>query len=273
MMPCVTFALWFAMVVSAIIGSGSCAHSAGFDIDLHRSPCQIRLTGKIEPGDFIQFKSKMPKDYDPPLAGPTMCLASPGGDFLEALKIAEFVSEGILTKLEPGATCLSACGWIFMAGTNNSPGGTRSWTREMDASATLAFHAPYIDPSSLKTGSAAVGELSLASVIQAYNQAVAEISEGLLKLAQKYDSPVTSPLIPPDLLVEALSRVNDQKLMVDTVGSAIKWRIDVTGHAGVVPRRKEDIIQACWLASIQPRARHWSARCLATAQRSPAVKA
>src|SRR5205823_14121556 len=96
--------------------------------------------------------------------------------------------------------------------------------------------------------------IAFVKVINAYNQAVGEIAKGLLKLAQKYDSPPTSPLVPPTLLAEALVKVGNELLMVDTTGAAVRWRIKVEGYGGVVPRSKQDIARACLLASWQANA-------------------
>src|ERR1700731_1120361 len=93
----------------------SLAHAATFDVDLQRGSCELRLPGPIEPGDLGRLKAALPADFDPVMkAGPTICLNSPGGDFIEGLRIAEYVSNGISTEIEKGAECKSACGWIFL---------------------------------------------------------------------------------------------------------------------------------------------------------------
>jgi hypothetical protein len=241
----------------------SFAQAATFDVDLQRDSCELRLTGAIEPGDLEKLKAKLPADFDPVMkGGPTICLNSPGGDFLEGLRIADYISNGISTKIEKDAVCMSACGWIFLAGTSAATGGVRDWTRTMDAHAQLVFHAPYIDPATLTPGPAAAQPMGLVQVINAYNQAVGEIAQGLLKLAQKYDSPPKSPLVPPTLLAEAMVRVGKQLLVVDSVGAVVRWRIAVDGYASVVPTSRQDIVRACLLASWQ--ANEWPPDFLST---------
>jgi uncharacterized protein YecT (DUF1311 family) len=205
------------------------------------------MAGTINPGDLDKFKRILPKGWSGGKAGPTMCLNSPGGDFLEGLKIAQFVSGGITTSIEAGATCASACGWIFLAGTHFDTGGSE-WSRLMDARSTLWFHAPAVDITGVPN--AASEKVGFFEKIQAYNQAVAEIGRGLLSLGQKYASKNPSqPLIPPTLLAEALVMVGNDKLFVDTTGAAIKWSIGVTGYSGMVPRSRADIVRACVLGS------------------------
>jgi hypothetical protein len=248
-------------IAFAAMNMPSFAQASTFDVDLQRGSCELRLTGPIEPGDFLKLKAKLPADFDPLMkGGPTICLDSPGGDFLEGLRIAEFVSNGISTQIEKGAACKSACGWIFLAGMSAATGGIRDWTRTMDAHAQLVFHAPYIDPATLAPGPAQ--PMGLVEVINAYNQAVGEIAQGLLKLAQKYDSPPRSPLVPPTLLAEAMVRVGKDLLVVDSVGAVVRWRIAVDGYAGVVPTSKQDIVRACLLASWQ--ANEWPPDFLST---------
>ena len=236
----------------------SFAQAATFDVDLQRGSCELRLTGSIKLGDLERLKAKLPADFEQAMkAGPTICLNSTGGDFIEGLRIADFVSNGISTKLEKGAVCKSACGWIFLAGTSAATQGVRDWTRTMDAHAQLVFHAPYIEPENMAPGPAQPLE-----VINAYNQAVGEIAQNLLKLAQKYDSPPKSPLVPPTLLAEAMVRVGNQVLEVDSVGAVVRWRIAVDGYASVAPTSKQDIVRACLLASWQ--ANEWPPDFLST---------
>jgi hypothetical protein len=256
--------LAFGGMAIAALATSNLARAATFDVDLQRQSCELRLTGPIERDDLTRLKAKLPADFDPHMkGGPTICLNSPGGDFVEGLRIAEYVSNGISTRIEKGAQCASACSWIFLAGMSMATGDLREWTRTMDASAQLAFHAPYIDPASFASGSAPAQPVAFVTVINAYNQAVGEIARGLLRLAQKYDSPPKSPLVPPTLLAEALVKTGKDLLVVDTIGAAVRWRIDVDGYGTVVPRTRQDIVRACLLASWQ--ANEWPPDFLSTA--------
>ncbi|MBR0800010.1 DUF1311 domain-containing protein [Bradyrhizobium jicamae] len=234
------------------LGLSPSGRAADFTVDLKRADCQLRMDGEIVAGDFDKFRKKLPRDYPPIEMGPTLCLNSPGGDFVEGLNIARFVSGGISTSIAAGNACESACGWIFLAGLSRNRAGTEL-SRTMDARATLSFHAPYIDPDKAATAAATPttsGSLDLKASIQAYNQAVGEIGRDLLALAQKYATlDVSQPLVPPTLLAEALVKVGKDKLLVNTTGSAIRWSIRVTGYKGLVPRTKADVVRACITAS------------------------
>jgi uncharacterized protein YecT (DUF1311 family) len=250
---------WTAIAVALVVAAAANARAAQIHADLNDvdKPCQITVAGKIVPGDFARLKAALGNDYEPSFAGPTMCLNSPGGDFVEALKVADFVSKGISTTVGENAKCISACAWIFMAGTSLATGGVRTWTRIMDAKAALAFHAPYLDPASFVNSPGSNVQTTIADTIAAYNQAVAELAKGLLHVAQRYDSPATSPLVPSSLLAEALLHVGpDDLLRIDTVQSAVRWGINVGGYASVVPKSREDLVRGCILAS--DRANQWS---------------
>src|SRR5207302_3397227 len=168
-------ALRLAFIAIAAMAMPGFAHAATFDADLQRESCQLRLTGAIEPGDLDRLKAKLPADFDPHIkGGPEICLNSPGGDFVEGLRIAEYVSNGLSTRVEKGAVCASACGWIFLAELSIATGDLREWTRVMDAHAQLAFHAPYIDPAGFASAAGSGQPIAFVKVINAYNQAVGE---------------------------------------------------------------------------------------------------
>ena len=82
-----------ACIAIAAITLPRVAQAATFDVDLQRDTCELRLTGTIERGDLDRLKAKLPADFDPHMkGGPTICLNSDGGDFVEGLAIAEYVS-------------------------------------------------------------------------------------------------------------------------------------------------------------------------------------
>jgi hypothetical protein len=241
--------LWrYLLLVSLLAHSPMPLVAAEFRFKPGAEDCEIRLDGDIERGDLEKLKSQLPDGMGPGKAGPTMCLNSKGGDFMEGLKLAEFVSGGIATTIPANSSCESACGWIFMAGSHLDTGGSE-WSRGMDSRATLSFHAPFIDPSSLAMIGHQSGSVTAKAIIEAYSQAVSELGRGLLQLAQQHASTTAEVLVPPTLLAEALVRVGDKKLLVDTTGAVIRWSINVSGYAGVIPRSKTDVIRACVVGS------------------------
>jgi uncharacterized protein YecT (DUF1311 family) len=245
------FGRLIAMMITASILPQR-AWSADFTVDLKKTDCQLRMDGEIVSGDLDKFRKMLPRNYPPIEMSPTLCLNSPGGDFVEGVNIAKFVSGGISTAIVAGAACESACGWIFLAGLSRHSPGTEL-SRTMDARATLSFHAPYIDPAkaAITPGAPTTSNsLDLKAMIQAYNQGVGEIGRELLNLAQKYATlDVSQPLVPATLLAEALVKVGKDKLLVNTTGAAIRWSIRVSGYKGLVPRTKADVVRACITAS------------------------
>jgi hypothetical protein len=154
--------------------------------------------------------------------------------------------------MESTPRCSNASSWTTTSQVSSRGGATNIGTH----SARLEFHAPRIPPPTTNSSLDLKASEGLQREIQAYNQAVAEIAQGLLRLAQKYDSPARSPMVPPTLLKEALQKTGDQFLRVETVGSVVRWGIRVTGYAGVSPRSKDDVVRACLLASAK--ANEWS---------------
>jgi uncharacterized protein YecT (DUF1311 family)/ATP-dependent protease ClpP protease subunit len=218
--------------------------AATFKLDLNAKDCQLRLEGKIEEGDLKKIKAEL-KDFEVSNAGPTLCLNSAGGDFVEALEIANFVASGYPTRIKPNAVCLSACAWIFLSGTNLSTGGSEL-SRVMSASSVLAFHAPYIDPSTLPSEPS--NQSTPIAIIQAYNQAVAEMAKGLLRLAERRTTQDILPLVPSSLLAQALLKTGNDMLVINTTGQAIRWDINLEDYGGVIPTSKSDIVEACRIA-------------------------
>lgn len=107
----------------------------------------VHLNGEIELGDSLKLKHLLRgHEDDKGWYGnyTLLSLNSVGGDLSEALKIIQLVkSETIPTYVSAGATCLSACALIFMAGTQSWDVGNVFFGRFLDIHGTLGFHAPY----------------------------------------------------------------------------------------------------------------------------------
>ena len=233
---------------ASTLASVHTAAAAEMSADLNSSPslgpCEIKIEGRIAAGDYDKFRALFPEDFVGK-GGPSVCLDSDGGDFVEGLKIAEFVADRhINTVLDQGSKCASACSWIFMAGVNWATGGTEI-ARTMHPRSFLAFHAPYVDPEVVRKhiDSASPAEVADAAV-QYYKTAVAEIAEHVLMLARKRLTADTNAQIESSLLAEALSRT-DNPLVIDTVGKVLRWNIPVSDADGAVPRSKNDISLLC----------------------------
>ena len=98
--------------------------------------CQASLTGPIAAGDL----SKLEKIVSP---GSSLCLNSPGGDFIEGLAIAEWLTgKNVTTVIDDGASCYSACAIAFMGGSEWEEIYTAR--RKLHVNGRLGFHAPYL---------------------------------------------------------------------------------------------------------------------------------
>ena len=241
--------LRYLFLISLLTPAASPSGAAEFHINPDAQDCEIRLDGNIQRGDLAKLKSQLqPTGLGPGKAGPTMCLNSSGGDFTEGLKLAEFVSGGIATTIQAAhhaSPPVDGFSWLARTLTREDP----ECSRWMDARATLSFHAPFIDPTSLAAIGSQAGSVTAKAIIEAYSQAVSELGRGLLQLAQQHASTTGDILVPPTLLAEALVRVGDKKLLVDTTGAVIRWSIGVGGYTSVIPRSKKDVIRACVVGS------------------------
>ena len=110
-----------ALVIA--LNSGRDSFAAQIEMASNRE-CPIQLTGEIVNGDFDRIKraisSSKIAEYHPDNVkdgSNSICLNSPGGSFLEGMKIAKLLfDEGIGTRIPAKSKCGSACALIFMAG-------------------------------------------------------------------------------------------------------------------------------------------------------------
>lgn len=121
----------FAMSEEILIRSAVYFNHWGEAEATQAPPCIATMTGIIETGDLQKLKALRLdrlqrktfwddhyQDRSPGRTHITLCLNSDGGNFVEAIKIADhLISEGIVTRIDAGARCLSACAWIFLGGT------------------------------------------------------------------------------------------------------------------------------------------------------------
>lgn len=142
-----------------------------------------------------------------------LCLDSPGGALLEALKIAD-MGRDFGTAVGPGASCLSACGIIFMAGQRYLEGGAGQVPdRFLHASGDLGFHAPSLTVDA--------GSYNEAAVKKAYNVAVQGISRLIVSTDQLQMSLHN--------LSRMLATPPDAFYRIDTPAKAADWSITVVG--------------------------------------------
>jgi hypothetical protein len=80
----------------------------------------LALTGTIAPGDAARFAQYLDERVGPPAV---VTLHSPGGSVVDAIAIGRRIrAEEIATRVDSGAACLSACPYVFAAGTERIVG-------------------------------------------------------------------------------------------------------------------------------------------------------
>jgi hypothetical protein len=218
--------------------------------------CDLRIEGEITTDDVAVFRElsdrlirqarsryDLRSEFVVENWPHTVCLNSPGGSFLAGVEIAIMVQGYFETRLEPNASCFSACAIIFMAGSADHPGGLFAQPnpeeagygfrmqprRIMSPSSMLGFHAPYIN----------YGGRELVSVDEAQSALLGALSltSFLLEATQRN--------YPLALAVEAMSRGPDEMFIVDEVGQLNAWNIGLDSDVDLSLSREH--FQTAWI--------------------------
>ncbi|TBY81701.1 hypothetical protein [Rhizobium leguminosarum] len=226
-----------------------------------RGECSASLTGLIEAGDAQKIEAidaggmetrvrlsfaaeSSASDEDPPPMARALCLTdSEGGNFEEALKIAEYLrSSGWVAVVPRNGRCLSACAIAFLGGallSSNSDGGERAPFRVMDVSATVGFHAPLfpegMDPDA---------KVPMSLALEFLRDGMASIQELRATLTED-DFPSAGATLPATLMLDMLSHAgNDDFGYVDTVDKAGAYNIRLAG-VPTIPIDAEALYRLC----------------------------
>ena len=134
--------------------------SPGPDVRLQNRQRTVILRGVIEAGDAKRLETFLRQRVSKSEGGTTdyydvaISLDSPGGDFAEGLKIANFIYDtGLGTVVQRGNTCASACALAFLGGAQVEEGGPYT-DRSLEVGGRLQFHAPYVDSRNITTDQA-----------------------------------------------------------------------------------------------------------------------
>ncbi len=113
--------------------------------DLRAAPeipsCDFLFTGIVEDGDAEKIASII----SPLAEGVTLCLDSPGGSYLEGIRMfyAIWRKDSIETLVRNGSSCISACALAFQGGSRLvGTGAIRAKFAFIEPGARLGFHAP-----------------------------------------------------------------------------------------------------------------------------------
>lgn len=171
--------------------------------------CQVYLAGPIAAGDL----SKLDKVASP---GSSLCLDSPGGDFIEGLAIAEWLTgKNVTTVIDNGALCYSACAIAFMGGSEWEE--IYSAKRKLHVGGRLVFHAPYLIALS-KTYSGRDLEATYSEGLQAVAR--------MMKLGADMGE---DGLIPERVMLKLLAAGPSELYMVDDITKARELGIELIG--------------------------------------------
>ena len=193
-------------------------------LDPETGECNIQLTGVIRSGDVERLEALLNKiEFDGELAYSSVCLNSPGGNYVEGVKIAKLlVGWGTATVIRDGAKCLSACAIAFMGGSHADEGGSII-RRFLHVKGQLGFHAPYLNVKAGKYNKEAVND--------AYFVALSAVSElmDFLMLAKRRVGGDPIAQVKPGLVKAMLQRKQDEFYYIDDVGRAGLWHISLIG--------------------------------------------
>lgn len=110
---------------------------------IQSAKCRYLLSGVIEKGDAEKIDAIIAKNEDGVDAGNSICLDSPGGNYLAGKQLYDaFMADGFATYVRKGDQCHSACAIAFLGG--SVWGDFRHPSRTIEPGATIGFHAPYV---------------------------------------------------------------------------------------------------------------------------------
>lgn len=219
-------------VACALPTGVSKGHAATVEETDLKQHCSFSLQGPIADGDFAALREilnrRRPIEPLDERAG-GLCLNSPGGSYVEALKISELLYErGIATVVEDGSECYSACATIFMAGT--APDHLLP-LRKLSAGGILGFHAPYFSMPERQYSKQQVEE-----VAQSMRRAVLT----LMELASFHTRVAGGDFLKKSLIQGLLAKGPDEALFVSNVFDAARWGIDIFDAKGQFDIRSDN---------------------------------
>ena len=179
----------------------------------HPMDCKVNLEGLIEEGDterLLSILQSLPYTYKPQY----VCLNSPGGSYLEGVRMAEAIYKNKLgTAVPENSRCESACAIAFLAGSYFNPEGELATVdRKIHPSSKLGFHAPgLIIPE---------GEFTKKQVDAAYLIALKAVTE--LSLLR-----IKGIKVPDTLFTRILDTPFDSMFYIDDVNLALRYDITV----------------------------------------------
>ena len=210
--------LLFAFSMSLLIQLSPSSAAEIEPVENHPLGCEYKLSGLINNGDAEKIDEVLRGNNWTEVAarGWKICLDSPGGSFVEGVKLAKtFANNSIGTVVAQSNVCESACAIAFMGGSYFNPEGeNRQVSRTIHPTAKLGFHAPaLLIPE---------GSYSKEEVDKAYSIALSAVVELSEMRALGYE-------IRESLFKAIVTTPFESMHYVDTVGKALRYKIGVVG--------------------------------------------
>ena len=180
--------------------------------------CDYVYSGPVEEGDADKIDTMIPATS----MGTRLCLDSPGGDFIEGLKMFHSIwnKDSIETYVRNGDGCFSACAIAFSGGSRVvGTGAIRSSAAVIEPGARLGFHAPrlVLDDESLHSSS---------EVAASYARALRETAH-MFDLTQKVEHGARGMT---DFLFKRMIETPPEEMYeIDTIGRASLAEIELAG--------------------------------------------
>jgi hypothetical protein len=211
--------------------------SASFAGEIHEAPeipqCDYFYFGEVEEGDAQKIEDAI----RPTASGTDLCLDSPGGSFLEGIKMFHTIwnKDSVRTRVLDGDICMSACAIAFMGGSMLEGTGVIRFRKSfLEPGSQLGFHSPSLN---LPEG----GQYSSETVEFSYALAL-QSSERMHQLTQINEHGVEGM---SDFLYSKILETRPSDMyIIDTIGKASLAKI----HLSQVPIRDinwDGILNVC----------------------------
>jgi hypothetical protein len=195
--------------------------------------CDVRLVGRINRGTAKRFQAVYEdKGNELNERAILFCLDSSGGNVSEALALARFIREqdhpaAIVTVVQEGAICQSACALVFMAGSGSNRLGPTP-LRYLHPLGKLMFHSTYVPKLSEKDLSALNKGESLQNILdEFYNKGLQDVQEIVATFndTSYMAESVGKAFVAPSLFLESFAQGPDEWICIDNIDKMGRWNI------------------------------------------------
>jgi ATP-dependent protease ClpP protease subunit len=212
--------------------------------------CDLRLVGQIGPGTAQKFR-QIVEDEKNGLNSRAilLCLDSTGGEVSEALELARFIRAqdypaAIITVVQDGAYCQSACALVFMAGSVGRLGPIPA--RILHPRGKLMFH-------STKFHGLSKDDLALMArdperwVRDFYVKGLRDVQEIVSTFGDStfQAEQVGKPFVSPSLFLEAFAQGPDEWICIDNVDKVGRWDIQLSHYEQALSSSKLQYVNVC----------------------------